>query len=143
MPPLVKRLGLVINDGVVAAIVQVIAIYLFGALGLFRLIELPTPTLGLFWSIKQVLWGGVYALLFLVPVLTQSRQVMRGLNVGLLRAAVTLFVINPMEGHGMLGLGLGFGWPVIVILFNLLWGAVAGWTFGRVTGELPDEELMA
>lgn len=143
MPPLVKRLGLVIFAGVVAAIVQVIAIYLFAALGLFRLAELPTPTLGLFWSIKQVLWGGVYALLLLAPLLTQSRQAIRGMNVGLLRAAVTLFVINPMEGHGMLGMGLGFAWPVMVILFNLLWGGVAGWTFGRTTGERPEEEMMA
>jgi hypothetical protein len=83
----------------------------------------------IYWA-KHVIWGAVFGLLFSLPVLSRWPQWARGLLiVGFGHAAGTLFVVNPIfdtSDIGFMGLGIGPGFPIIVLVFDLIWGLFAG-----------------
>jgi len=91
--------------------------------------------------IKHVIWGGVFGLLFAVPLLARVPGWLRGMLVGLGHAAGTLLIVNPLfdSNIGFLGLGVGPGFPVIVVVFNLIWGVLAGLTLSLWNRLLPPD----
>ena len=51
---------------------------------------------------------------------------LRGLVFSLAPTAVQLFVVFPKVGKGVMGLDLGNLTPLFVLVFNAVWGIVAG-----------------
>ena len=140
------RFGKVFAAGAFAGFVQTVLLWILGLAGMFRLLsepfEFPLSPSGLS---QRMVGGGLWALLFLVPLLKTAPHWQRGLAVGLLRALFTLLLINPfIDQVGFLGLGLGPAFPVIVLVFNLLWGVLAGYWLDK-TAELtfPPPEQKA
>ncbi|MBI5440413.1 MAG: hypothetical protein HY900_04285 [Deltaproteobacteria bacterium] len=76
------------------------------------------------WLYPRLVWGGVWGLLFLLPVL-RARAVLRGVVFSLAPTAVVLFAVFPGMGKGPLGLGFGALTPALVALLNFGWGIVA------------------
>lgn len=117
--------------GVIAKIPQGVLLFACSELELLYVnadVVVRIPFSAVYW-IKHLIWGGVFGLLFAVPVLPRWPSWLRGLLVGLGHAAGTLLIVNPVFDQsdiGFLGLGVGPGFPVIVIVFNLIWGLLAG-----------------
>lgn len=117
-----KRLSLLFAAGAVGGLANVIAIWILGKLGL----PLPKASLGFLY--KQAVWGGLWGLIFLIPVFAGSWW-KKGMLMGLAPALLVLFFFLPQRGAGIFGLNVGPAVPVMVVFLNVVvWGlATAYW----------------
>lgn len=131
----IGRLNAVFAAGALGGLVNGFAVWGFGVLGItarWGVHIAPAWTPG--WLYPRIVWGGIWGLLFLLPVLARSVLV-RGLLFSLGPTLVQLFVVFPLKAHkGIAGLDLGAWTPAFVVLFNAAWGiAAALWL--RLAGE--------
>ena len=128
--------------GALGGMAQGILIWLFGQLGLFILVRLPlAPPLTLPWIYQRMVWGGIWGVFFLLPVVRHWPHWKRGWLIGLFPAAGSLFYFLPFQdGHGWLGLYLGGAMPFVVIFFGWVWGLMTGIFLARtgLYGEQRD-----
>jgi len=133
MPTILHRAHHCFAAGALAGFVTTILIWIASQSGAFLILGVPlvfdlTPG----WIYQRVVWGGLWGFVFLVPVFVSWPGWRRGLILGMGPAAATLLVFNPIkDGIGLFGLGLGAMMPIIVIVFSLLWGVIAGWWNGH------------
>jgi hypothetical protein len=130
-----RRLSLVFAAGVVGALANSVALWAAGASGLNDALGVRiAPSLDAAWLYPRIVWGGLWGLLFLLP-LAAERWVAQGLALSLFPSLVQLFVIFPWRtSAGTLGTGLGALTPVVVLAANAVWGlAASGWL--RATGR--------
>lgn len=131
MTALLTPLSRGFTAGAVGGAANVAFIALAGSAGLIAAmgIALPAPALPAF-LYKQMVWGGLFGLIFALPALKGS-WIARGLIVGLLASLAALFVFLPMAGAGMGALNPGILTPVLVLVANSVWGLVAAWVYDR------------
>lgn len=135
-----KNLTAVFASGALGGLATVLTVWIVGALGITPALGVKlAPPLNPPWIYQMMVWGGIWGVLFLIPVLVH-RPCVRGLVFSLGPSAGQLLVVFPVKmGAGVLGLGLGALTPVFVLLFNVVWGLVtACWlrTAGFGTGAL-------
>lgn len=82
----------------------------------------------------RVVWGGLWGGLFVLPLAGRS-WIRRGLILSLGPSLVQLLVVFPSRGAGALGLALGTLTPLLVLVFNAVWGLVASWWVASVRGS--------
>jgi hypothetical protein len=118
------KLSLCFAAGAVGGILSGLIIYLCGALGLMQEYGVKmAPTLNACWVDQRVVWGGIFGLLFALPVLERLPWFVRGMALSMVPILVQFFVFYPLITHeGLFGLKLGANTPYFVILFSLLWG---------------------
>lgn len=76
------------------------------------------------WLYPRIVWGGIWGLLFLFPLL-RSRPMTRGMILSIFPSLVQFLVIFPLKDHkGYFGIELGTLTPLFVIFFNMVWGVV-------------------
>lgn len=132
--PLADRLALGVLGGALGGIAVTVGVWLVGAAGIADLLgvriaaAVSGTTLGLrAWY--GTIWGVVLALLY--PRLPGRSAVTRGAMFGLAPALYALLVLYPLVlDLGWFGAELGLFTFVLVLLFHLLWGTVAGGLFG-------------
>jgi hypothetical protein len=122
-----KNLSLVFAAGLWGALLNSLAVWIFGlwritlALGV-HIAPLLTPT----FLYPRLVWGGLWGLLFFLPLGRFSLPA-RGLILSLGPSLAQLFWVFPHKAHvGVLGLQLGLLTPVFVVFFNAIWGVAAG-----------------
>lgn len=124
-----KKLLIFFAAGCVGALGNSLAVWQFGQLGItsaFGVSIAPSLTPG--WLYPRIVWGGLWGLLFILPLL-QSRLLLKGAVLSLFPTLVQLFVVFPfMANKGLAGLELGLLTPVFVLFFNWVWGVVAALT---------------
>lgn len=134
------RLSLAIAGGAVAGLVQTLVIVGLSNITFFQVLGMPFAIpFTLPYLYQRITWGGLWGLLFLIPLLRGWLHWQRGLIFAAAPAAASLFYFLPAEGNGMLGLKMGPLWPVIVIAFALLWGYLTGLWLDRAHGLVKDE----
>lgn len=121
-----QKLSLYFAAGSLGGLVNSVAAWLCGAYGISAALHVAlAPRLTAGWLYPRIVWGGLWGLLFLLPMV-KSRFVLRGLIVSLGPTVAQLFYIYPTVMHkGMLGMKLGALTPVLVILLNAVWGVTA------------------
>lgn len=96
------------------------------AMASVRMSPLLTPD----WLYSNLVWGGLWGLLYFLTVGSiKSRRnwARKGLWISLLPTAFQLLVVYPqMTRHGWFGLDLGQLTPLLVFLYNLVWGLCTG-----------------
>jgi hypothetical protein len=124
----IRSLSLAFTAGAFGAFIYSVTEYYLGAFGLNEALGVKsayrlTPE-SLY---PRLVWGGLFALLLLVPILKRWYCIYRGLLLGVILSAVHLFIIFPyMNQKGILGVKLSL-WtpaPILVIFYNALWGIV-------------------
>jgi hypothetical protein len=102
-----------------------IVVWLFGYLSITSSFSVSiAPSLSPDWLYPRIVWGGIWGLLFILPML-QSRLLLKGAVLSLFPTAVQLFVVFPLKAHkGIAGLDLGLLTPLFVLFFNWVWGFV-------------------
>ena len=127
-----KNLSLVFMAGLWGGLLNCLAVWLFGWLGIAQALGVhiaPPLTTALLYP--KLVWGGLWGLLFLVPLGRLSLPV-RGLLFSLGPSLVQLFLVFPFQAHkGVLGLQLGTLTPVFVLFYNAVWGLGAAWWLSR------------
>ena len=123
-----KNLSLTFVAGCLGGLVNAVFVWLFGAVGLTGALGVKlAPAFTAPWLYQQLVWGGLWGWLFLLP-LTRLSYPWRGLLYSLGPTLGTLLVVLPYQAQkGFLGLQLGYLTPVFVLFFNAVWGVAAGW----------------
>ena len=131
---MLKKISLTFSAGVVGALVNSLALWLFGASRLHDVLHVAiAPALSAPWLYPRLVWGGLWGLLFAIPVFT-NRGWSRGLWLSLAPTAAQLLYFFPYHAHkGFFGLQLGMMTPVVVLVFNALWG-LSAYAWLRATG---------
>lgn len=135
--PFVRRLSLAFAAGAAGGVVNSLAVWLAGTSGVAAALHVSiAPALTPAWLYPRVVWGGLWGFLLLVPLAVRG-PIQRGLLLSLGPTLFQLFFVFPVRAHqGVLGLGLGTLTPVLVVVFNALWGITAVFWFRAAAGKL-------
>ncbi|HSR36163.1 MAG TPA: hypothetical protein VLL73_03200 [Desulfurivibrionaceae bacterium] len=122
----VKKIVRVVLAGGLGGVVNSLALWLFGMLGITPALGfMMQPELTMPWLLPRVMQGALWGLLFLLPFWKESLY-KKGLVLSLPLWLVMVLVVFPMKMQaGMFGLALGPGAPVWALFFTLVWGVVA------------------
>jgi hypothetical protein len=126
---LFRRLSGGFTGGLVGAFIDSFNIWILGVIGITGLLGVGMrPEFTPSWLYPRLVWGGLFGLLFALPVL-EDRPILRGILFSLLPSALMLFVVLPNMGKGLLGLGFGSLTPLLVVSLNFIWGIVAAYWY--------------
>jgi hypothetical protein len=126
MRRLAKRITVAFSAGCLGALANSLMAWLMGLYGVAQELGVQIePQLTLWWLYPRIVWGGLWGILFALPMLRNSVW-KRGIVVSLGPSLFQLFVVFPyLTGKGILGLELGDLTPLLVVLYNAVWGVVA------------------
>ncbi|MBA2882544.1 hypothetical protein HNR65_002896 [Desulfosalsimonas propionicica] len=120
-----KNLFIYFTAGCIGAVANSLVVWFFGDIGITKAAGVAiAPALSAQWLYARIVWGGIWGLVFVLP-LFRSNLVLKGSLLSLLPTIVQLLVIFPDAGKGMGGMALGTLTPVFVLFFNWIWGVVA------------------
>ena len=120
-----RRVSLIFTAGSFGGFAKAVVAWFFGAAGLNALLGYQmAPALTPAWIYQHMVWGGLWALLFLLPL--GGSYYLRGAIYSLGQTLVQLLIIFPRMQKGLLGLDLGVMAPVLVCFFGLVWGVATG-----------------
>ncbi len=126
MTNLARKISLVFAAGVLGALLNSLTVWAAGEFGITATAGVKiAPKLSAAWLYPRLVWGGIWGILFLLPMM-QSSIWYRGLIYSLGPTLVQLFVVFPMKAQkGAMGLELGALTPLFVVVFNAIWGWTA------------------
>ncbi|AHB76829.1 DUF6789 family protein [Pandoraea pnomenusa] len=84
--------------------------------------------------IGTVLWGILFRLLY--DRLPGGNALLKGISFSALAWLMMMLLPMPMAGAGLFGLKLGMMAPVMTLMMHLIWGAVLGYTYGRLSASV-------
>lgn len=121
-----RGLSVVFAAGAAGAVVNSLAVWAVGHWGLAAAAGVKiAPALTPGFLYPRIVWGGLWGLLFLLP-LARGSLFWRGLILSLGPTAVQLLMVFPYQaGKGMFGLELGLLTPLFVLVYNAIWGWTA------------------
>ena len=124
-----RKLLVFFAAGCLGALANSLVVWFFGDTGITRSAGVAiAPSLSLHWLYPRLVWGGIWGLLFILPI-HQSSALLKGSFLSLFPTAVQLFVIFPYKAHkGIAGLELGLLTPLFVLFFNWVWGVTTALT---------------
>lgn len=126
---MIRKVSAAFAGGAIGGFVDSFNIWFMGKVGISDLIGLSMkPEFSAPWLYQRMVWGGIWMLLLLLPLL-KKKVIMRGCLFSLLPSAMMLFMVLPEMGKGMLGLGFGAVTPLVVIGLNCIYGMVASFWF--------------
>jgi hypothetical protein len=133
-----RNLSLVFVAGCWGALWNGLAVWLGGYLGIAPALGVHiAPPLTPAFLYPRLVWGGIWGLLFLLPMSRWSFPA-RGLLFSLAPTLVQLFLVFPVMAHkGVMGLQLGYLTPLFVVFYNVIWGYAAGWWLSWAAMESP------
>jgi hypothetical protein len=120
-----RNLSLIFAAGAFGGLAKALVAWWFGAAGINALLGFKmAPALNSAWIYQHMVWGGIWAWLFLLP--WSGSYYLRGAIYSLGQTLVQLLVIFPQMNRGWLGLELGPMAPVLVTFFGVIWGVATG-----------------
>lgn len=124
-----KKLLIFFAAGCLGGLANSIAVWLFGYFEITTALGVSmAPTLSPSWLYPRIVWGGIWGLVFILPIF-KSKILLRGSILSLFPTAVQLFIVFPFKAHkGMAGIDLGLYTPAFVLFFNWVWGFITALT---------------
>ena len=124
-----KKILILFAAGCLGALANSVAVWLFGHIGISKALGVAiAPALTPNWLYPRIVWGGLWGFLFILPLLN-SRPFSKGAVMSIFPTIVQLFFIFPYKAHkGVAGIELGILTPLLVIVFNWVWGVVTAVT---------------
>lgn len=115
--------------GCLGALANSVAVWLFGYLGVAKAVGVSiSPALTANWLYPRIVWGGIWGILFLLPLLN-SKPFSKGAVLSIFPTIFQLFFVFPYQAKkGMAGIELGVFTPVVVLAANWVWGVVTSLT---------------
>lgn len=123
MQKLGKKLSLAFAAGALGGLINSVAVWLFGVLGITAALGVKiAPNFTPDWLYPRIVWGGLWGFLFLIPFLRHG-YLWRGLLYSLAPTLAQLLIVFPVKANqGLMGLKLGVLTPLLVLFFNAIWG---------------------
>lgn len=120
-----KKLLICLAAGALGGIANSLAVWACGKYGMTALLGVKlAPALTPPWLYPRIVWGGIWGLLFVLPILN-PKPISKGVLLSIFPTLVQLLVVFPLQAKkGYLGLELGALTPLFVVVFNIVWGVV-------------------
>jgi hypothetical protein len=124
-----KRLLIFFAAGCLGGLANSLVVWLLGNLGITGSCGVSiSPALTASWLYPRLVWGGIWGLLFFLP-LNNSKPFLKGTLLSLFPTVVQLFIVFPHRAKkGVAGIELGALTPAFVFVFNWVWGVVTSLT---------------
>ena len=118
-----KNLLICFSAGCLGALVNSLVAWQFGQQGIAQWLGVSiVPDLTPAWLYPRIVWGGIWGLMFILP-LFNARFLFKGSLLSLVPTAVQLFYLFPhVADKGMAGMDLGMWTPLLVLFYNWIWG---------------------
>ena len=130
---MIRKVSVAFVGGVLGGFIDSFNIWFMGKVGISDLLGLAMkPEFTAPWLYQRMVWGGIWMLLLLLPLL-RDKVLLRGCLFSILPSAMMLFLVLPGMGKGVLGLGFGAVTPVVVIGLNCIYGMVAALWYRKGT----------
>ena len=116
--------------GAFGGLVNSIAVWAVGALGVSEILKVNiSPELTKSFIYPKIIIGGAWGVLLFLPIL-RKKVFLKGVVLSFGPTLTQLFIIFPFKtSQGILGLELGKLTPLLVFLFNSVWGISAVWWY--------------
>ena len=123
MSGFIRNVSFVFAAGCLGGLINSLFLYACGIFGVNAALGVRiAPALTPAWLYPRLVWGGIWGILFLLPLLKRS-WFRRGLVLSLGPTLVQLLVVFPFKAKkGYLGLELGLLTPLLVLIVNAVWG---------------------
>ncbi len=119
------------TGGALGALLDSFNIWAMGKIGISDLLGITMkPEFTAPWAYKRMIWGGIWMLVLLLPLI-KKRLILRGMAASLLPSAMMLFMVLPEMGKGLFGLGFGNLMPLVVIGLNFIYGIFASYWYAK------------
>ena len=117
-----KNFLLAFAAGCIGGVIYCVTMWLFTRYGITQSFGVSLyGSLSPQWMYPRIVWGGLWGLLFLLPMLTNSIFA-RSFVISLIPAFVQLFIIYPFyTNKGFAGMQLGMLTPLLVWFFYWVW----------------------
>lgn len=124
-----NKLLILFAAGCIGGLANSLTVWLFGEFSVTSTFGVSiAPILTPAWLYPRLVWGGIWGLLFVLPIL-QSKLLVKGAILSLFPTAVQLFIVFPLKAHKDIGgIELGLFTPVFVVIFNWIWGVTTALT---------------
>ena len=122
-----KRLCIYFSAGATGALVNSFCLWGLGRFGINAKLGIAiAPALTPGFLYPRIVWGGIWAFLFLLPFWKAS-PIRKGIFLSVFPTLVQLLIVFPYQaGKGFGGLELGYLTPILVIVLNGVWGWATG-----------------
>jgi hypothetical protein len=139
MSRLLHRLMLIFAAGAGGGVANALVVWAFGEWGIAQWLGVQiAPPLTPAMIYHRVTWGGIWGGMFLL-LIPRSAWWIRGLVFSLAPTLVQLLVVFPLQvEQGWLGLDLGVMTPLLVVIYNAVWGLVVA---GLLHAVLPAQQV--
>ncbi len=129
-------LNALFSAGAFGGMLNGVVVWLFGFIGVNRIFgEDIAPAFTTEYLYPRIVWGGIWGIVLLLPFY-QNKVFLRGLILSLGPTLVQLFIAFPLKaGKGIMGLELGKFIPIMVVVFNAVWGIGATWWYLMSVGR--------
>ena len=120
-----KKILVCFAAGCLGALANSLTVWFFGDFGITKALNVAiAPALTPGWLYPRIVWGGIWGLVFITPVLN-SHPIRKGLLFSLFPTLIQLLVVFPIKAKkGYMGFDLGIFTPLFVVFFNMVWGVV-------------------
>ena len=120
-----KKILVCFAAGCLGALANSLTVWFFGDFGITKALNVAiAPALTPGWLYPRIVWGGIWGLVFITPLLN-SKPFKKGLLFSLFPTLIQLLVVFPIKAKkGYMGFDLGIFTPLFVVFFNMVWGVV-------------------
>jgi uncharacterized protein DUF6789 len=88
---------------------------------------------GMHFIIGAVIWGGLFAIFN--HLLPGHKQIIKGMVLGTIAWLLMMVGAMPANGAGLFGLNISVLVPIMALMLHLVYGAVLGGTYQRLTNN--------
>ncbi len=122
---MVRKISGAFTGGALGALIDSANIWILGQAGVTAMLGISLrPQFTAPWLYPRLVWGGIWALLLILPFFRQ-KTALRGILMSLVPTTMMLVMVFPEMGMGLLGLKAGLLTPILVLLLNFIYGMVA------------------
>lgn len=123
---ILRNISVAMMGGAIGGGAATLFLWLLGKLSVGAMLgsTLPPVEINRAFIYRSLVWGAIWGVLLVLPVL-RRHWLLRGLLFSLLPTAALFFYFFPKFQLGMFGLNAGIGQPIIALVANFAWGLVA------------------
>jgi hypothetical protein len=144
-----ERIGKGLLAGLVATIVLSALMVMKSMMGIMPELDLPKMLAGMMGSPGNVALGwavhfmiGIVGYGIVIAVLDEplpgDSSTAHGVLIAFVGWLIMMIALMPMAGAGFFGMKMGMMAPVMTLVLHLIFGAVLGWTYGKLHASSLD-----
>jgi len=127
--PMIRKISGAFTGGAVGALIDSVNIWVLGQTGITAMLGIGLrPQFTAPWLYPRLVWGGLWAMLLILPF-SRQKPALRGILMSLAPTAMMLVMVFPEMGLGILGLKAGLLTPLLVLLLNFVYGMAASFRY--------------